>query len=302
MKLKIIKKYLLICCILVLLYLIIIYIKNNYNEYFNSTIGIINNNTLITTHSSGFFSCCSVKLDNIIGYFNTYKKLPEIVDSSKQFEWYKKNKNDDITYEYFDDYNNNINIIWNKDLDYNHTYQFTDYKKLDYENIKPFINKYFSPSLQITTIIKNIEDKYNITDYDNICVVFYRGNDKNTETEICSYDSIISKAKIILNNNKNIKFLIQSDETEFIDTLTNEFPENSFYFKDEIRHMNKQNSTVDIVYKDSNFEFSKKYLAITIIMSKCKYIICPTGNCSIWIMFYRGNSNNIMQFLKNEWV
>ena len=304
MKLKI-KKYVFICCILLLLYVIIKYNYNNsYNKNENfSTIGKIINNTLIITHNSGFFSCCSVKLDNIINYFNTYKELPKIIDSSEQFEWYKNNKNDDITYNYFEDYNNNnININWNTNIDYNHTFQFTDYKNLDYKNITPFINKYFSPSLEITTIIKNIEEKYNITDYDNICVIFYRGNDKNTETVICSYESIISKAKIVLNNNKDIKFLIQSDETEFINLLLAEFPSNSFYFKDEIRHMNKQSSTVDIVFKDLNFEFSKKYLAITIIMSKCKYIICPSGNCSIWIMFYRGNANNIMQFLNNEWL
>ena len=54
------------------------------------------------------FSCCSVKLDNIIQYYNKYKKLPN-VDSSKQYEWYK-NKDDinaDITFEYFENYNNN---------------------------------------------------------------------------------------------------------------------------------------------------------------------------------------------------
>jgi len=76
-------------------------------------------------------------------------------------------------------------------------------------------------------------------------------------------------------------FLIQSDETEFIEFITNMFPNNSFYFKDEIRHMKKCSSTVDIKMSSQNYEFSKKYLAITIIMSKCNYIICGSGNCDI---------------------
>jgi hypothetical protein len=62
------------------------------------------------------------------------------------------------------------------------------------------------------------------------------------------------------------------------------------------------NSTVDKVFKLLNHDFSKYYLAITIIMSKCNYIICNSGNCSIWIMLYRGNSNNVDQFLIDKWI
>ena len=83
--------------------------------------------------------------------------------------------------------------------------------------------------------------------------------------------------------------------------MTNKLPDNSFYFKDEIRHMTKCNNTVDIKFKEQNYEFSKKYLAITIIMSKCKYIICGSGNCDEWIMFYRGNNKNVIQNLNGTW-
>ena len=39
----------------------------------------VNNDILYTRHSNaGFFSCCSVKLDNIIQYYNIYKKLPNV--------------------------------------------------------------------------------------------------------------------------------------------------------------------------------------------------------------------------------
>ena len=133
----------------------------------------------------------------------------------------------------------------------------------------------------------------------NICVLFYRGNDKNRETKICGYNEYIEKANDVLKKNPNIKFLIQSDETEFIEEMLKKYPNNSFYFKDEIRHMKKCNNTVDIVFKHLNNEFSKYFLAIMIIMSKCKYVILGSGNCPLWIIFYRGNVVNVYQQLKN---
>ena len=259
--------------------------------------------TLYISHDHGFFSCCSGKLYFITCYFNDAKKLPDEVDSSKQFTWYK-NTERDITYDYFEHYNNvNEKIIYNNDVKYEDTYQYINYKLLNYKEILPFIKKYFSPSRQILNIVKSIEEKYKIQSYDNICVLFYRGNDKATETELCSYKLVLKKANEVLSKNPNIKFLIQSDETEFITLMRKTFPTNSFYFKDEIRSINRQCSTVDILLKDKNYEFSKYYLAITIIMSKCKYVVCgSSGNCSIWIAFYRGNANNMYQFLKGEFV
>lgn len=256
--------------------------------------------SLSITHNAGFFSCCSIRLMYIVGYFNSEHKIPDEVDSSEQFSWYK-NENRDITFDYFEHYKNKNDICSCEFVNYHQLYQFCNYKTLDFTNICPFVRKYFSPSPQILQMIKNIEQKYKI-DYSNICVLFYRGNDKITETALSSYDDVIEKARLILNENPNVTFLIQSDETEFIEKMTNTFPKNSFYFDDEIRHIPKQNSTVDVVFKETNYKHSQLFLAITIIMSKCKYIICGTGNCSIWIMFYRENANNVYQFIQNRWV
>jgi hypothetical protein len=256
---------------------------------------------LKTTHNAGFFSCCSVKLDNIINYVNTNNKLPNIVDSSQQFDWYKKT-NGDITFTYFEHYDK-INVpVKLQNIDYHHEKQFEDYNKLDYASICPYVKKYFSPSTNILKMIDDIEKKYNITNYNDVCLLFYRGNDKIIETSLCKYEEIIEKANHVLNLNPNVKFLIQSDETEFIQKMIDTFPSNTFYFKDEIRHMSKNNSTVDIVFRNTNFEFSQLYLAITIIMSKCNYIIFGSGNCSIWIMLYREHSNNMFQYLNGVWL
>ena len=229
--------------------------------------------------------------------------MPELVDSSSQFEWYKLDTTKDITYDFFE-YPDKLNeIIINNNniyINYYHENQLTIYSKLDFNNIFPIVYKYFYPSQNIINKIQLIEKKYNLI-YDNICVLFYRGNDKITETQLCDYDEYLIYANSILVQNPNIKFLVQSDETEFIEFITNKFPNNSFYFNHEIRHMKKCNNTVDKIIKETNFIFSQYYLAITIIMSKCKYIICGSGNCSIWIILYRGNSLNVFQNLNGKW-
>ncbi len=256
--------------------------------------GFIENDCVITKQNYGFFSCCSVILHNIVEYINTNKKLP-LSDSSRSFEWYKS-ENRDITYDYFEQYQDTQSYL--QSIDYKESYQFNDYSNLDW-NVTSIVNKYFLPSMQIKEIIHSMEAKY-IIDYNNICVLFYRGNDKITETKLCEYNDYLIYANKIMQHNPNIVFLIQSDETEFIEFMTMRFP-NSFYFKNETRHMNKCNSTVDHVMHDTNPLFSKYYLAITIIMSKCKYIICGSGNCSIWIMLYRGNNTNVCQYLDGNW-
>jgi len=252
--------------------------------------------SLVVTHNAGFFSCCSVKLEQIVNYINEHSNIPDCVDSSQQFEWYKKDTSKDVTCEYFVENDTCISFP----INYNNHYQYTNYSTLDYDMICPVVKKYFSPSTKILTHIEMFEKKYNLV-YDNICVLFYRGNDKITETKLPDYESYVNYANEIIKQNPSILFLIQSDETEFIEYIMNHLP-NTFYFKDETRHVKKCNSTVDILFKEKNVDYSKYYLAITIIMSKCKYIVCGSGNCSIWIMLYRGNNNNVYQYLNDTWL
>lgn len=268
------------------------------------------NDKIILTHNSGFFSCCSVRLHMIIHYFNLYKQLPYIIDSSQSFEWYKTgHSKDDITFHYFEDYNKiDQSIIYQTPIKYNFNYQFINYSKIDYEKILPFIQKYFSPSLEIKKNIEFLEKKYNMN-YDNICVLFYRGNDKLAETtwggftnaHFSDYEDYIKYGKEIMEKNPNIIFFIQSDETQFIETMLHTFPTNSFYMKDEIRHIARSNTSVDLVSKENIDVYSKWFLCIVQIMSKCKYIICDSGNCSLWMMFFRGNCHDVIQHLHKDW-
>jgi len=261
-----------------------------------------NNKLVLGAHWSGFFSTMTLKLHKIVDFFNEQKYLPEEIDNTGQFEWYMPDGcNRDITHDYFEK-NDNDKIDYVVDIDYVHEHQYSNYKTLNYGSILPFIKKYFSPTIEIKKIVIEIENKYNVVNYDNICVLFYRGNDKFREVENCNYNEMLERANIIKSQNPNIMFLIQSDETEFLETMMNEFPHNYILFKDEIRHISKSNTTVDHVYKETNYVFSKYFLAIVLIMAKCKYVICGSGNISMWLTFFRGHSNDVLQYKNGAWV
>jgi hypothetical protein len=173
------------------------------------------------------------------------------------------------------------------------------YKNINFDILKPFIERFFSPSNNILNIIEHIEKKYNI-DYDNTCCVFFRGLDKGRENIIPTYDDIITKVKEVTKDVKNLRFLIQSDETEFLDYSKSIF-ENHIIFKEEIRHVNKCDGIVENqCNKKDNYKYSCLFLAIVIIMSKCKYLIFNSSNVSLWITLFRGHTKNVYQFLKQK--
>jgi hypothetical protein len=64
--------------------------------------------------------------------------------------------------------------------------------------------------------------------------------------------------------------------------------------------MNRCDNTVDILNKTNIDTYSQYYLAITMIMSKCKFVLCTNGNCSLWIVLFRGNSDNIFHLYENH--
>lgn len=255
----------------------------------------------IQNKGQGFFSCCTIHLQGILTHFNMFHKLPKYIDSTYQFTWYKtpNQEHEDIKSQYFQECSlNNNEIEYKKDVkivDHEIEDQFCDYRTINFDTIRPFIQAYFTPSLQIQDIIHKMEKKYQI-DYQNICAIFFRGNDKEKEIKLPDYELYLQQAKIIHQKNPNIRFLVQSDETEFLQLFAREFPNNHVIFWDEIRHIPRNNATtVDRVYLNLNSIMSKNFLAITWMMSQCNYIVCNTGNCSMWIALFRGHMKRVIQ-------
>ncbi len=254
-------------------------------------------NILKITHNAGFFSCFSKKLEGIVWFFNTHKHLSDQIDTAEQFSLYKSDPSDDLNLLYFKD--SDISIPYNRAVKFYSDMQFIDYKGLDFTGLRPFIEKYFSPSECVLSIASSYEKKYNI-DYINTCAVFYRGNDKSTETKIAPYEAFISQAKKIKAQDSNIAFLVQTDETEFLEAFTKEFP--IVIRIEEIPHMNKKISTIhDELPTKARAEFGVDFFAATLVLSKCSHLITHSGNCGLWAVLYRGSCTNVYQWLNHSW-
>ena len=130
---------------------------------------------LTIRHNAGFFSCYTIRLLDILSYFNKNKKCPKEVDSSNQFLDYKVNRYQDYTNQYIK-LKDSLNIEYVGDVkltNENSEEQFSNYKNLNFQLIKPFIDKYFSPSDTILKMVFDFEQKYKL-DYKNLVVFYYR--------------------------------------------------------------------------------------------------------------------------------
>ena len=261
---------------------------------------------LTVSHSAGFFSCTTVFLEHILDYYNQHHVPPHHIDSTCMYTWYRlPGTAGDIKTEYFLDQDLSVDMPTYQEgqergpIRTTHVpieQQYVDYRHVNYADLRPFIQRYFSPSPTIRFTVQDLEEKYDV-EYENTCVLFYRGNDKAKETTLPNYDQYIQTARSLLRIQPTLRFLVQSDETEFLDVMKAEFPDNHVVFYDEIRHMSRNpRTTVDRVYFQQNHHMSKLYLAITLVMSRCKYVVCGSGNCSLWIALFRGHGDGITQF------
>lgn len=248
----------------------------------------------------GFFSCCTIHLQGILKYVNEYGKLPRLVDSTGQFQFYKTPETwtRDIKSDYFESDVHGLDIMVQSEHPVKVTHQpveeqYSDYRYLNFAALKPFIQRYFSPATTIRALASAFCVKYHMN-LEKTCVLFYRGNDKVTETPLPSYEHYMNIARELLDIHPDLRIWVQSDETEFLEAMTAVFPD-SVVFYDEIRHMPRCVTTVDKVFKPQNADMSMFYLAITVVMSRCRQVVFGGGNCSLWITLFRGHSDGIIQ-------
>ena len=257
--------------------------------------------TLVISSEGGFFSCCSVRLEKIIEYFSALTRPPTQIDSSQQFALYRptvvQTEADSSSEKFIEEFfvpKVNGRINFHHKIAFQQSDQFTDYRTLALVDILPFVRRYFTISAAIEQLVASLEKKYAIN-YKNTCVLFYKAN-----SQCAPYEEYLARARGVLAQNPMTRFLIQSDETEFIDAMTS-LP-NSFYFMDETRSIPRCSTSVDLVNPPENYQYALQFLAIMIIMSRCSSIIMGSGNCSLWVVLFRGGASGVQQYLGGKWL
>lgn len=265
--------------------------------------------TCVVTHDAGFFSCCSIRLRDIVRYMNKRRELPAAVDSSRQFSWYRPAGQAvlDLTHIFFKQ-PDAAAPTWSYkgQTPFYEWWQFESFKstfwvsgptkfheRASYQ-LAPFVKRYFTPSDEIQAFAASLETTHAI-DWDRTVVLFYRGNDKATEMKLPAYEAFWSKARELQAVTPGLRLLLQSDETEFLEGGKAVFPD-ALIFWEHIRHIPRANTTVDkACVSGQQHEFAKKFLAIVWLMSKARWVVCPSGNISMWIVLYRGHTKGIYQ-------
>lgn len=252
-------------------------------------------------HNAGFFSNNTIALQDIVYYFNQNKALPDEVDRHEQYMHYKSYAGETLINVYFKETPDKVEysspITMRLDC---MAIQFDKYSNIPFSEVLPIVNKYFQPSDKVLKIEQELKDKYNL-DYNNLCSVFYRGNDKSREMKVASYDYFIDKAKEIKAKHPNIRFLVQPDEREFLQAFQSEFPD-CIYFE-ETPMLSKQDSAMFFeLPKNERPEYGAKFFAAVLCHSKCNQVITHSGNIALWLSLYRGNADNINQIFNDQWL
>jgi hypothetical protein len=262
--------------------------------------------TLQKDDGLGFFSCCSVRLERIIAFFNKWRKLPDTVISNGVFHLY--GTDDNLFYYFFEHYKTLPDILPHSTLEYYAWHQFNHYKTLPFSRLAPFMKKHFSPNKDILDIKKALIDEYSIKPQ-NCLAVYYRGTDKKKEISPPSFDTYYSKIQESLKPEQQL--LIQTDDAHFLDYMKAKGHENIIVIK--------QNT---ISYSDlgihnektpaQNCEDMKCLLATMLILAECNQVILSISNISHWIVLFRGNVEGVHQWIgvpvwqspgpKNIWV
>jgi hypothetical protein len=176
-----------------------------------------------------------------------------------------------------------------------------NYSKLDFTKIGPYVDTYFTPTNEIKKIEQNLMKKHELNPKKTL-VIYYRGTDKWTEVIPLKIELFIKKAKQILEKEKDLKVLIQTDDYYSFNKMKKTFGQKAIYFNElPLSKGPKGIHLIDPINRGiSNQDFTKLFLATTLIMSKCKYVLSASGNVSLWIALFRGTANNMIQFVPTQ--
>jgi hypothetical protein len=247
----------------------------------------------ITHSDGGFGSCGTVALLEILKYFNEHKHAPE-VDRSGQYQLYG-NK-----IKLFQEGTWPIDYIEPIEIGDCMSVQWEDYRELPFWYLNEFVNRYFLPAFNIRVRKEHFLEKYDINP-DNTVSVFYRGNDKQKETETAPYDAFIDKCKEIKAKRPGIRFLVQPDETEFLEAFTAAFPDRIHIEENEHIRKNGNMAVFHTVSVIKRREHVKNFFASLLIHSECSEIVTHSGNIGLWLALYRGRPDGIHQIFKGKW-
>lgn len=253
---------------------------------------------MIRIAKTGFFSDCSILLQNIVDRFNQTTVFPKklVVSTFSQYQVGVPKKD---SHSLFFQNLYNRSLISPTPLKFSNGYQYRNYQEIDFRGLRSVIKAYFTPLPVVEELEKRLSDQYRLN-VNQLISVYYRGNDKAGETEIASHEEFIEKTKEVLSGYPDYQILVQTDELEFREKFVSVFPKAIVIEEMPVipSKTTPGHTVLNSLEPKVRIDFAYIHLAVTRIMAKSKIVITHSGNCGLWVLLYRGNSDGVFQYLK----
>src|SRR5439155_13889560 len=241
-------------------------------------------------HDAGFFSNCTVTLQNLTVLHPAEGHIEVIWPT--QTMWRNLNGSRE---NLFNDYFRPKNRSQAKRMQFVPRFNAHGfYEDLHFKKLNAYVHNYFNPSSLVKSRIQQFFEKYRICP-DRTIGVCYRGTDKVFEVRAISPSRYLSEVKKLLKKHTDLRVLVQTDQKQVRDYLLSEIGPAAFHI--EGMPVTCSSSAMHITTEKtiSNFELGINLLAAVKILAQCKYVVSHTGNVSLWIFLYRGSARNCCQ-------
>lgn len=266
----------------------------------------------------GFFSECH---HTIVRLSNSFKSLQRTspgsfpkLDSTDGFFLYKTEKelseSSDIWSEFFNPGKSEPGFEFTGDIyplhPTNLLYKADFTRKtelLNTPNMKALFKYFFTPSANITNMYKKYCANYS-DDHDNICYIYYRGNDKlNKESLDVPLETYITAIENKMTPGTRI--VVQTDVYDFYENIKKRF-NNTLMFDETWVGVNSSKTIHRAIHKDLSHSADIKDNIFALLGSlyfgaQCRDIISNTSGFSLFLQLYRclffdklGNSDDIL--------
>lgn len=262
-------------------------------------------------------------MTSILYKISMYKGLLENINTSTSpgLDFYKKGYSlDKDIYPYLFKVNNDLIPNYSHNTLLSHA-DISEMWKLNSEQlfmIRPYIDKYFSPSQRVLDKVEYYKTKYNIYP-NNTIAVYFRGTDRyihKFEHDVATKPLLITeKLKEIQEKNPNLIILLQSDDLTAITSISKNvkncisISEPNFKPSDDgypihYGSLDRKELAIICYYcvegnnRSSLFEdgiqHAIDYIAFLILASQCKFIVTHTGHGPLWMLLYRNSLENFI--------
>jgi hypothetical protein len=261
-------------------------IRLEYGSYFRDGV-------LFNAQNTGFFSCLSVCLWNLVSLYANYKIVPERIDFSRSFHDFK---NEDQLNDQIDIYPFLFKIAPISDKFRTDVFlsQHTFYNNSDIKKLFSWVSHYFVLADSVRALQDRFRRKYDI-DLHNTLVICMRGMDKWQEIHNASPDCYYEKCEEILKKKPNLRIWIQTDQKQYLEYFLEKYPRQAFFIDELPMTRNCVATHLDRTLECDKFKLGLYLLAAMNLISCCDTIITHTGNVGYWLALFRGNTKNFYQ-------